>query len=76
MLDREVTGDPFNADPKWIEIDGRISPFNPMINGDVILTLSMLTEETAEERRGHFPEFVRDACSNLEIDVDEAVFQS
>lgn len=75
-LGREATGDPFNADPKWIEIDGRISPFNPMINAGAILTALMLPEETAEERRGNFLEFVRDACGNREIDVDEAVFQS
>ncbi len=73
---REPTGDPFYADPKWIEIAGRNAPFNPMINSGAILIASMMPEETPDERRENFLAFVRNACSNENIAVDKSVFRS
>ena len=75
-IGREPTGDPFDADPKWIEIEGKQAPFNPMINAGAILIASMMPEEAPEERRANFLDFVRRACNNERIDVDEAVFRS
>ena len=37
---------------------------------------SMLPEETAEQRRENFLAFLRKACKNKEIDMDDAVFRS
>jgi glutaminase len=73
---REPTGDPFDADPKWIEIEHKQGPFNPVINAGAILIASMLPEETAEQRRENYLAFVRTACENEEIAVDDAVFRS
>jgi len=73
---REPTGDPFDADPKWIEIEGKNSPFNPMINAGAILIASMMPEETPEQRRENFLAFVRNACNNENIAVDDSVFRS
>ena len=73
---REPTGDPFDADPKWIEIEGQKAPFNPMINAGAILVASMMPEEAPEQRRENFLTFVREACNNKNIDVDNSVFRS
>ena len=73
---REPTGDHFDADPKWITIDGKPWPFNPMINSGAILITSMLPEETCTARRESFLEFVRKVCRNPGIDVDQAVYES
>lgn len=73
---REPTGDPFDADPKWIEIEGKKAPFNPMINAGAILIASMMPEDTREQRRENFLAFVRNACNNENIDVDDFVFRS
>ena len=73
---REPTGDPFDADPNWIEIEHRKVPFNPVINAGAILITSMFPEDTPEQRRENFLAFVRKACRNNDIDVDAAVFQS
>jgi glutaminase len=73
---REPTGDPFDADPKWMEIERRQVPFNPVINAGAILMASMLPEESAEKRRKKFRDFVRKACKNDNISVDKGVFQS
>ena len=73
---REPTGDPFDADPKWIEIEGKKAPFNPMINSGAILIASMMPEEAPEQRQENFLAFVRKACGNTQIDVDTSVFRS
>jgi len=73
---REPTGDPFDADPKWIEIEGKNAPFNPMINSGAILIASMMPEEAPEQRRENFLAFVRNACNNENIAVDDSVFRS
>ncbi|MCH7930949.1 MAG: glutaminase A, partial [Proteobacteria bacterium] len=73
---REPTGDPFDADPKWIEIEGKKAPFNPMINAGAILIASMMPEEVPEQRRENFLAFVRNACNNENIDVNDSVFRS
>jgi len=73
---REPTGDPFDSDPKWTEIEGKEVPFNPMMNAGAILLVSMLPEEDPEQRRANFLAFVQKACSNKDIDVDENVFRS
>ncbi len=73
---REPTGDPFDASPKWIDVDGKRWPFNPMINSGAILLASMLPEETSERRRGGFLTFIQQVCSNAKIEVDEAVYRS
>ena len=73
---QEPTGDPFNADPKWIEIEGKNAPFNPMINAGAILIASMMPEEAPEQRRENFLAFVRGACGNEKVDVDASVFRS
>ena len=73
---REPTGDPLDASPKWIEVDGKQWPFNPMINSGAILLASMLPEETSERRRDSYLSFVRQVCGNPKIEVDEAVYRS
>ena len=73
---REPTGDPFDADPNWIEIEHRKVPFNPVINAGAILIASMFLENTPEQRRENFLAFVRKACRNNDIDMDDAVFRS
>jgi len=73
---REPTGDPFDADPKWIAIGDRQAPFNPMINAGAILIASMLPEETPEARRENFLAFVRSACNRENIAADDGVFRS
>ena len=73
---RESTGDPFDADPKWIEIEHKQAPFNPVINAGGILLASMLPEDTPEQRRENLLTFVRKASKNKDIDVDDAVFRS
>ena len=73
---REPTGDPFDSDPKWIEIEGKNAPFNPMINSGAILIASMMPEEAPEQRRENFLAFVRNACNNENIAVDDSVFRS
>ena len=75
-MGREPTGDPFDADPKWTEIERRQVPFNPVINAGAILLASMLPEESAEKRRKKFRDFVRKACRNDDISVDKGVFRS
>jgi glutaminase len=73
---REPTGDPFDANPKWVEINNKRWPFNPMINAGAILLASMLPEETSEHRRESFLRFVRQVCKNPKIVVDDAVYRS
>ncbi len=73
---QEPTGDPFDADPKWIKIEGKNAPFNPMINSGAILIASMMPEETPRQRRKNFLDFVRKVCNNENITVDESVFRS
>jgi len=73
---REPTGDPFDSDPKWTEIERKEVPFNPMTNAGAILLVSMLPEEDPEQRRASFLKFVQTACNNKGIDVDESVFRS
>ena len=73
---REPTGDPLDADPKWMEIERRQVPFNPVINAGAILMASMLAEERAEKRCKKFRDFVRKACKNDDISVDKGVFRS
>ncbi len=75
-MGREPTGDPFDADPKWLEVDNKQVPFNPVINAGAILMASMLPEETAEARRENFLAFVRKACKDDHIDVDTSVHKS
>jgi len=73
---REPTGDPFDANPKWVEINNQRWPFNPMINAGAILLASMLPEDEAEKRRENFLSFVRQVCKNSKIEVDDAVYRS
>ena len=73
---REPTGEPFDANPKWVEIDHKRWPFNPVTNVGAILLASMLPEDTSERRRDGFVSFVRQVCKNAKIEVDEAVYQS
>ncbi len=73
---REPTGDPFDANPKWVEINNKRWPFNPMINAGAILLASMLPEETSEQRRESFVRFVQQVCKNPKIEVDDAVYRS
>ena len=75
-MGREPTGDPFDADPKWLEVEEKQVPFNPVINAGAILMASMLPEETAEARRESFLAFVRRACKDDSIDVDASVHKS
>ena len=73
---REPTGDPFDANPKWVEINNTRWPFNPMINAGAILLASMLPEETSEQRRNGFVEFIQQVCKNPKIKIDDAVYSS
>ena len=75
-MGREPTGDPFDADPKWLEVDNKQVPFNPVINAGAILMASMLPEETTEARRENFLAFVRKACKDDNIDLDTSVHKS
>ena len=61
---REPTGEPFDADPKWVEIDHKQWPFNPVTNVGAILLASMLPGDTSERRRDDFLSFVRQVCKN------------
>ena len=73
---REPTGDQFDADPKWVTLDGNKCPFNPMINAGTILITSMMPEASSAGRRESFLKFVREACGNPSIDLDQRVFES
>jgi len=73
---REPTGEPFDANPKWVEIDHKRWPFNPVTNAGAILLASMLPEDTSEGRQDGFVSFVRQVCKNPKIEIDTAVYQS
>lgn len=73
---REPTGEPFDANPKWVEIDHKRWPFNPVTNAGAILLASMLPEDTSEGRQDSFVSFVRQVCKNPKIEIDAAVYQS
>ncbi len=72
----EPTGEPFDANPKWVEIDHKQWPFNPVTNVGAILLASMLPGDTSGRRRDGFLSFVRQVCKNAKIEIDEAVYQS
>nr|WP_317284033.1 glutaminase A [uncultured Sellimonas sp.] len=69
----EPTGDPFNS---IVKLETKTRPFNPFINAGAITVASCIKGKDSDEKFERFLEFTRSLCSNQEICLNEAVYES
>ncbi|MGL5245420.1 MAG: glutaminase, partial [Sarcina sp.] len=71
----EPTGDSFNS---IVSLNKKptIKPFNPMINAGAIVTTSLISGETDEEKFQKILSFTRRVTGNPHIDMNEEVYKS
>ncbi len=71
----EPTGDSFNSIMS-LEVKNPQKPFNPMINAGAIVTTSLITGDSSEEKIENILSFTRKITDNKEIGINEEVYMS
>ncbi len=71
----EPTGDPFNSIVK-LETLKPTKPLNPMINAGAIAICDLVNGKNPEEKFNRIKNFIRKLANNIEIDIDNKIYQS